>query len=242
MEPDPQTSTPRRVEAYLDQVLAPLTRRLSTFHQQELRRELRTHLWERINAYQELGMTEDDAVTEALKQFGGAEDFLRQWRLEWRKTPPQAVLREIGIATRCALLLSLPALLMTCPGSPMLHTLYMNQFNWLPDWLRHTPAAYITSGWTSFLLDLVALPLVVGASVGRLVPQRAGLGMLAALTVELVSTNWIMLPSMPNFGWFAERISEQIFFCSIFWLPLACTSAALTGWWTQKHNKRKAMA
>ena len=243
MEPDFQSSAPRRVEAYLDQVIAPLTRRLSAFQQQELRRELREHLVARLAAYQELGMTEDDAVTEALRQFGGAGDFLRQWQQEWRKTPPQAILREIGLATRCALLLSFPALLLTCPGSPALaQTLYVNQFNWLPDWLRHTPVASITSGWTSFGLDLIVLPLAVGAAVGRLVPNRAGIGMLAALTLEIILTDWYFLPSVLNLGRFINNLTEQIFFCSIFWLPLACTSAALSGWWTQKHNKRKATA
>ncbi len=242
MEPDPQPSALPRVEAYLDQVLAPITRRLSPFHQQELRRELRTHLRERVSAYQELGMTEDAAVTEALKQFGGADDFLRQWRLEWQKAPPQAVLREIGMATRCALLLSLPALLITCPCSPMLHTLYVNQFNWLPDWLRHTPVAYVTSGWSGFGFDLIFLPLAVGAAVGRLTPQRAGMGMLAGLTTAITLTDWFFWPISLNLGRFTESLSEQIFFCSILWLPLACTSAALSGWWTQKHKKKKVLA
>lgn len=242
MEQSPD-SAPHQVEAYLDQVLAPLTRRLSAFHQQELRRELRTHLQERVNAYQELGMTEDDAVTEALRQFGGAEDFLRQWQQEWRRTPPQAVLREIGLATRYALLLSIPALLMTYPGSPQWpHMLYANQDNWPPDWLRHTPVAYITSSWGSFGLDLIVLPIVVGAAVGRLVPHRAGLGTLTALTVIITLTDWFLWPVFLNLGRFTEGLSEQIFFCSIFWLPLACTSAALSGWWTQKHEKIKVMA
>ncbi len=227
-----------RVDAYLDQVLAPLTRRLSRFHQQELRRELRTHLWERVDAYQELGHSEDDAVTEALKQFGGADDFLKQWLQEWRKTPPQAVLREIGAAMRLALLLSLPALLMTCPGSPVWpQTLYASQLDWVPDWLRHTPIAYITSGWGSFSFDLIVLPLAVGTAVGRLVPQRAALGMLAALTAEIVLTDWFLWPIAPNLGRFAGSLSEQIFFCSVLWMPLACGSAALTGWWTRRVKK-----
>ena len=82
MEPEPLASGPRRVEAYLDQILAPLARRLSPFHREELRRELREHLWARVDAYRELGQSENEAVTEALRQFGGAEDFTRQWRRE----------------------------------------------------------------------------------------------------------------------------------------------------------------
>ncbi len=231
-----------RVDAYLDQVLAPLTRRLSRSQQEELRRELNAHLWERINASQELGQSEDDAVTEALRQFGGAEDFLKQWRREWLKTTPLATLREIGAATCTALLLSLPALLMTCPGSLVWpHTLFVNQLDWMPDWLRLTPVAYVTSGWTSFGLNLIILPLAVGAAAGRLAPQRAAVGMLAALTAEMVLTDWYLLPAVLNLGWFGERLSEQIFFCSVLWLPLACASAALTGWWTQRKQARQAM-
>lgn len=231
------TENTARVDACLDQVLAPLTRRLSRFQQGELRRELRTHLWERIDAYQELEHSEDEAVTEALQQFGGADDFLRQWRQEWIKTTPQATLREIGTAMRSALLLSLPALLITCLSSPVWsHVIYPA---WAPEWMQFCGITGVTYGWGSFGLDLILLPLAVGAAAGRLVPQRAALGMLAALTVEIVLTDWYLLPAVLNLGWFTERLSEQIFICSIFWLPLACTSAALTGWWTQKKKLRR---
>ena len=243
MTPKPDPSAENRVEAYLDQLLVPLAHNLSDFHRDELRRELRAHLRGRVDAYRELDYSEEDAITEALRQFGGAEDFLRQWQQEWRKTPPQVVLREIGMATRCALLLSLPALLVTCPGSPVWpRTLYVNQFNWLPDWLRHTPVAYVTSGWSGFGFDLIFLPLAVGAAVGRLTPQRAGMGMLAGLTTAITLTDWFFWPISLNLGRFTQSLSEQIFFCSILWLPLACTSAALSGWWTQKHKKKKVLA
>ncbi len=77
MGPDPLASAPQRVEAYLDLILTPLSRRLSPFHREELRRELREHLWARIDAYGELGQPEGEAITEALRQFGGANDFAR---------------------------------------------------------------------------------------------------------------------------------------------------------------------
>lgn len=233
------TENTTRVDTYLDQVLAPPTRRLSRFQQEELRRELRTHLWERVDAYRELGHSENDAVTEALKQFGGADDFLKQWRQEWQKTPPQVALREIGAAMRSALLLSLPALLITCLGSPI----WGHSFDgrWMPNWMQNWPVAYVTSGWGSFGLDFILLPLAVGAAVGRLAPQRAALGMLAALTLEIVLTDWYLLPAVLNLGWFTERLSEQVFLCSIFWLPLACTSAALTGGWTQRAKARRVV-
>lgn len=43
-DPHPQSSAPRRVEAYLDAVLTSLPRHLSPSERDELRRELRTHL------------------------------------------------------------------------------------------------------------------------------------------------------------------------------------------------------
>lgn len=101
-EHDPQYPAPRRVEAYLDAMLASLPRRLrlSAFQISELRRELRTHLWERIAAYEELGQTEENAVSEALQQFGGGKDFVKQWRREWTKPTVRITLREVWEAMR----------------------------------------------------------------------------------------------------------------------------------------------
>ena len=240
MELGPQNSAPPRVEAYLDQVLAPLTRRLSAFHQQELRRELRAHLGERISAYQELGITEDNAVTEALRQFGGAEDFLQQWQQEWTKTTPQATLREIGVATRTALLLSLPALLIACLGWPDWahpHSFSANQFAWAPDWMRWCQLSYVASGWASFSLDFVLLPVAVGAAMGRFVPRHAGLGMLSALAAIIVLTDWCLLPNAPNLGQFLWDSSYLLFVLGFYWLPVACTTAAMASWWTQRQRK-----
>ncbi len=244
MEPDPHAS--RRVEVYLDQVLAPLTRRLSMFQQGELRRELREHLWERIASYRELGRSKEDAVTEALTQFGGAEDFLREWRQEWTKMTPQATLREIGAATRTALLLSLPALLIACLSSPAWahpHGFTTNQFVWAPDWMRWCQLSYVASGWASFTLDFVLLPLAVGAAAGHLAPRHAGIGMLSALAAVIVLTDWCLLPNAPNLAQFLWDGSYLMFVCAVYWLPLACTAAALTGWWTRRNDlERKVPA
>ena len=233
-----------RVEAYLDRILIPLTRRLTPFHQQELRRELRMHLWERVTAYQELGMTETESVTEALRQFGGAEDFLRQWHQEWTKITPLMTLHEVGAATRTALLLSLPALLVTCLGSPIwLHVIYQTQLAWAPEWMRFCGLTGVISGWAGFGIDLILLPLIVGTAVGRLAPRHAGLGMLVALTLEIILTDWFLWPDVLNLlGWFAGRVTEQIFICSILWLPLACAAAAVSGRWTQHRDKRRVIA
>lgn len=237
---DDKAGNSARVEAYLDQVLVPLTHRLSAFHQQELRRELRAHLWERIALYRELGSSEQDAVTEALKQFGGAEDFLREWRREWTKTRPKAALREIVAATRTALLLSLPGLLIACLSSPRWahpHVISVNQFAWAPDWMRWCQLSYVAAGWAGFSLDFVLLPLAVGAAVGRLVPRHAEIGMLSALAAIIVLTDWCFLPNAPNLAQFLWDGSYLMFVCGVYWLSVACTAAALTGWWTRRYRK-----
>ena len=162
-----------RMEAYLDQVLAPLARRLSAFHQQELRRELRAHLWERITAYQELDMTEDDAVTEALRQFGGAEDFLRQWRREWTKTAAvSAPTLRIWNAGKAALRPSLVGI--TAAFLPFVGiNLFYQAFQHFPAGaflLRYGGALYGSWIGLAFLL----LPVLIGVRQGRRQPKHAG--------------------------------------------------------------------
>ncbi len=170
-----------RIEAYLDQVLAPLTRQLSAFHRDELRRELGAHLWERVDAYQELGKSEDDAVTEALKQFGGAEDFLREWRREWRQAAQTDTRGGLWQATVTGLRLSMVALLLAC--TPVLvwvsqAPLYGHVIPWLQPWLDGHPSQLgALLAWS----DFVVLPAVLGIAIGRRTPQRAGSGAFLAL-------------------------------------------------------------
>lgn len=240
MEPDPQNSAPRRVEAYLDQVLAPLTRRLFAFHQQELRRELRTHLWERIAAYRELGQSENDAVTEALRQFGGAEDFLRQWRREWRKTPSTLTLREVYSAGKRALIPSLKGVL-----GVILSYLAVQEGIWHSVntpinalLLRRSDAIFWPMTAAAFLL----LPLWIGARHGRRTQEHAGLGMLAALTAEIVVTSLLygMIALSTNDGASTGTVNMVFNFYLVLlavWLPLAGGAAALTERWVQRRKR-----
>jgi hypothetical protein len=243
MEPDPQNSAPRRVEAYLDQVLAPLTRHLSAFHQQELRRELRTHLSERVSAYQELGMTEDDAVTEALRQFGGAEDFLRQWQQEWRETPSSLTLHDIYKAGKRALIPSLKGILgvnLFCFAvqEGLWHSVNTPINGIL---LRHSDAV----GWAMVVPAFLLLPLWVGAKHGQRIQERAGLGMLAALTAEIAVTSLLYgtVALNTNDGASTGTIN-MLFNLSLVllavWMPVAGGAAAISGWVARK--RRGALA
>ncbi len=239
MEPelDPLASAPRRVEAYLDQILAPLARRLSPFHREELRRELREHLWSRVDAYRELGMAEDEAVTEALRQFGGGKDFLRQWRREWAQTTPQATLREVWEATRLALPISVSALLLA--WLPLLLVFY--QFN--AD--RNGPSSWLYSHYDTFNDVWVCLCFMLPVALGLIVGQRTGryaaLGTFAALTADCLFG--CLISAIGAYLWeqaigFRE-IADRIAWLAALWIPVACTSAALSSRWLHRSKSRR---
>lgn len=237
MEPelDPLASAPRRVEAYLDQILAPLARRLSPFHREELRRELREHLWSRVDAYRELGMAEDEAVTEALHQFGGAEDFLRQWRRGWIKTPSRVTLSDVWQATRLALPLSLSALLLAF--SLQLFVFYQINAN------RDGPSGWLYSHYDTFndvwVCLCLLLPVALGLIVGRRAGNSAALGVFAALTADCLFGS--LMDVIGGYLWefysFRQFIS-LIAWLAAFWIPVACTTAWLTDWWARRSQVR----
>ena len=237
-EPDPLASAPQRVEAYLVQILAPLTRRLSPFHQEELRRELREHLWARVDAYRELGQSEDEAVTEALRQFGGAEDFMRQWRREWTEPPPRVTLHEIWEATRPAFCLSALALSLAC--LPALFAIYQMHRYGRGSWVFSSGEMF-NHMCQSFLL--VFLPIMLGLTAGKYVPCRAAWGVFAALSLDMGLGaalsgigGWI-----PPKAQFFSNNAALVTLLAALWIPVACTSAALGGWW-KRHSKVRRLA
>jgi len=183
MSPDPEPMASARVEAYLDQLLVPLARNLSPFHRDDLRRELREHLWGRIDAYRGLGHAEDDSVTEALQQFGGAEDFFEQWKQKWAPLSGPLTLRGVYEAGKSALKPSLG-------GIAAVNLLYIAaqeciwrfpQSHAIALVNRHGEAFGVSLAVFGFLL----MPVAIGARYGRRTPERAGIGMAAALLAEI---------------------------------------------------------
>jgi hypothetical protein len=86
--PSPVELTPEsRLEDYLDHLNAELVGVVPFGRRQELRRELRAHMTALADAYEELGSNPEDALTEALEQFGAPHLIARQWLLEWAPRP-----------------------------------------------------------------------------------------------------------------------------------------------------------
>ena len=224
----------QRIEAYLDQLLVPLARNLSDFHREELRRELRAHLWGRVEAYRELGQPEDDAVTEALRQFGGAEDFTRQWRQEWVTSERRGTCEEIYIASMSALRLSLPALAATWLAVYLLGTAVVNSL----------PSTYLGALLTVYDHALFGLSglLFFGASLwaggiqGRRTPKRSGWGMFAALSaVIMVGSAASLLGTRFGLeGTMCGGFCTSMPLIAAAWLPTACLAAAVSGWWMRR--------
>ena len=238
MTPDPEPLAFSRVEAYLDQLLVPLARNFSGFHREELRRELRAHLWERVDAYRELDYSEEDAVTEALRQFGGAEDFARQWRQEWVTSERRGTWEEIYIASISALRLCLPALAATWLGTHLLGLVVINAL----------PSTYFGALLTVYDHALVGLSgtiffgtsLWTGSIQGRRVPKRSGWGMFAALGTVITAGSAASLLGT-RFG--LEGTVCGGFYTSMplmaaAWLPTACFAATVSGWWARRTKAR----
>ena len=230
-----------RVEAYLDLVIAPLTRQLTPFHRDELRREMRAHLWGRVDAYRELGQSEDDAVTEALRQFGGAEDFLRQWQREWAQAARPDARGGLWQATLAGLRLSVPFLLLAC--TPVIiwvsqAPLYGHVIPWLKPWLDGHPSQLgALLAWSDFVL----LPATLGIAIGRRSPQRAGSGAFLALASEIVAgavLDGTGLKLWPHYPVFSD-ILGQTALMEIAWLPITCLFASLTGWGIRRLKTRQ---
>lgn len=244
-EPDPLASGPRRVEAYLDHILAPLARSLSSFHQDELRRELREHLWAHIEAYGELDYTENEAVTEALRQFGGAEDFLHQWRREWEKTPQKATMREVWRAALSALRPSLSGVAIAFLPCIVFQACYSNLQGSAVGALLYHYGDTIYKAWILFAFLL--MPALIGIREGRRLPTRAGARMLAVLTAEIAAASllyelagWVLPGAAWGWpAWLSIQDNSGILFTMIaVWIPVAASAAALSDWWLRRSKTR----
>ena len=239
MTPDFEPLASARVEAYLSQLLVPLTRNLSDFHREELRREMRAHLWGRVDAYRELGQPEDEAVTEALKQFGGAEDFTRHWRSEWVMQEQRGTVQEIVAAAWPALKLCLPLLVMAWVAARFLGYIVVNAL----------PSTYTGALLTVYADSIIAvcgaaffaLSLWCGFRQGRRNPRRGGLGMFAALGIIIAAGSGLYEVSA------ATGLDRTVLgglmvslpLMAAAWMPTACLAAVLGGWRTRRTKARQ---
>lgn len=201
-----------RIEDYLDHLTTPLVDGGVPYAvRHEVRREIRQHLLACATAYEELGRSPDEAVPQAIAQFGNPTRIGRRWLCEWQSAePPHPVhsvrhatfvaLSVFGLATISALALSLLA------GSSALFSL----------------------AWMNTLLacEAVAAPTLAGLITGLRARRRPSLGTFYALAL-LIPLNVGLLQLLPLVKDDLPALAGVQF---IFWVPIGCIAAALGGW------------
>jgi hypothetical protein len=164
-------------ERYLDELCARLPADLSLEGRGEIRRELELHLESLIEARQEMGESESDALAKALTQFGAVPVLAQEWK---EQAPRLGWVRVAGLATASMLFT------LTTVFSTALNLVVINWGN---------PGGNLV---VALLLGPL-IPLVLGAKwsqTHRRTPRRYGLPVLASLT----SLMFTVLAS-PPFDW-----------------------------------------
>jgi hypothetical protein len=201
-----------RLEDYLDHLCAPLVGRVAYARRQEMRAEWRAHLDALVEAYVELGSTPDEAVTQALRQFGDARDLGRQWARSWKRkrVQPQSIrsplLAALGVFSAAS---ALSAALLGAPiGLPF------------------DPS--------SLLLPLLGfvLPASAGLLTGWLARGRHAMGTFYALSLLIPLTAASGHTSAVDV---AAALGAAQLFC---WMPIGCTAAMLGGWLREQQGEK----
>jgi hypothetical protein len=221
----------QRLEKYLDEICVSLGQDLPEDKRNELRAEMRTHLDERVAAHRELGDTPEEAVSQALQQFGRSKQVGRAWRRERAAT----ALAE-GFSAKQAGRIALALFVPTC-----LLGLFLLQLD--TTIILGMMAGYI-SPQTLQIVNLLAygtaflLPIPAGILTGLLARERAVrmvFRTLCCLSLPMIVVN----ASHPFFN--QGRVEGgfgMLLLFSLFWIPIGCASAGIGGW-LRKHTTRR---
>jgi hypothetical protein len=193
-----------RIEDYLDHLCAPLVGRMPYPQRQALRAEARQHLDMRIAAYTELGSAPDEAVEQALKQFGDPGDLARQWVLtcQGRGADSLSVEAPLGAAFGWFALATLGVIAGT--------------------FVKPTAGFWTVMG--------LCAPLWAGLLTGLLSRGRHAMGTFYALAILIPLTIGVgyVLPIVPDPA--GDGLSPLPIIQFVLWMPLGCAAAAAGGW------------
>jgi hypothetical protein len=175
-----------RLEDYLDHLNAELVGVVPFGRRQDLRRELRSHLMALADAYEELGSSPEDALTEALEKFGAPHLIARQWLLEW--APRRRGLHTLEACRAALPWVAIPTAVMwwqtaSNPGWMISHPMFESAvllpvlFGFLCGWMGKRSRASGTC--LALALATLATAVLYGFSPGE--DQRNGLIALALM-------------------------------------------------------------
>lgn len=201
----------KRLENYLAEVAARL-HSLPTARRNEELREIRAHLENAVQAYQELGDSEDDAAQAAVQRFGSANTIGRQMARTWWRGRFIAFRESVsGLIVMAAILLALPNML--------LHAL-------IPAPLISPGVGIVPTGHLAFT---AAWAIVIGGYFGWKMPQRTrGSTTGAVFAVVALASVLRQTPYLIASRFFLEcrEMNEAFLLEALFWALLA-TPAAL---------------
>ena len=146
------------------------------------------------------------------------------------RTPQQVTLREVWEATRPALRLSLIVLL-SVPA-----TIALAGFVAFDSPLG---GPFLDALFNMYSVGAVILsPLALGLVQSRRAPQRPGLGMFGALSVQIIGLSaltWLAGRLLPDQSRVVQCL-DGILLLAFFWLPMACAAAAFGGRWARRRQ------
>jgi hypothetical protein len=210
--PHEVTNADPRIEEYLDHLCVPLVRRVPYAIRAELRVELRAHIDALIDASLELGRPPDEAVRDALMQFGDPRALGSEWLRGWNggrlASPVPSARPAACVALRCfGLATSMAVALLV---ASMLDPQRLSFFG--PLWP---------------LVLVLLMPLLAGLATGWLSPARQALGTFYALAFLIAVTS--LGGSVLVNGWDFNALPALSIVQSVCWIPIGCGAAALGG-------------
>ncbi len=167
------------MHSLLEKYLSALTAQLNALppkRRAEELREVRTHLENAVIVGREMGRTEDEAVKEALAQYGAADVVGQEVTAAWRREQTLNS-RSLFGAAACTITVTAALARMTSLLVPFM----------LP-----TPAhglllpPYSLGVWAEWVVWLMPLFLFIGGVGGLLFPRRAAAGVVVGLDVFLL--------------------------------------------------------
>jgi uncharacterized membrane protein YeaQ/YmgE (transglycosylase-associated protein family) len=191
--------TDPRIEDYLDHVFVPLVGCVPYATRATLRAELRAHLEALIDAAGEIGRQPDEAVRDALEQFGDPQALAGQ--VPSARPATFVALGCFGLVTSEAVALVVVASMLDEQRFSLLGPLWP-------------------------LLLVLVVPLLAGLATGWLSPARQALGTFYALALLIVVTSLGGSILVNRWGFNVPPLGIAQ---GLFWLPIGCAAAALGG-------------
>lgn len=199
------------LETFFNRLNAPL-RRMPPQERAELHLEVRQHLDGLTAAYEELGLSRDEALESAIRSFGDPRKIGRRMFWEWRRGQWRGVSPEMkAVVTMLGLYGASTSLLIA-------------GLQWGFSLAPVHGAFPLWAAWALSGTLLAGVPTLAGSVLGRLFPKQAVVGAFYATIALTLMPLFFALACLP----FAREAFVTISLWAGCWLPCACGAASLS--------------